>query len=232
MSFGRTRIFKLLRLSIALTLGGLFVACLDIPATPDTERKIESIKVHVLQNGSVDSTLLKINPNDSATMVAVVRPDSLEEDLQFYWLGDDDNLMGSGKEYPIPLEESNNPPKALLVKDKEGNTRTISISTITNTAPTLGKGTVPMDDDTLVATNDAPILFQWTSTDSRDDELTHILQIDKESYNVGPLTKIYQSGFTPGEHKFRVIVTDSYGDSDTLSSWVQFFVKDPEKEDE
>jgi hypothetical protein len=57
------------------------------------------------------------------------------------------------------------------------------------------------------------------------DSLFHILEIDGKPYDVGTLQQVKQSGFKAGEHKFRIIVNDLYGDSDTLA-YKKFFVVD------
>lgn len=222
MSFGRTRIFHLLYLGTALALGCLLVACLDIPNAPDSSNRIESINVHVYQYDSVDSTYLKIDPADSATLAAIVTPKSLERDLEFYWYSSEDKLLREGQFYPV-LPGNSVIPCKLTVVDKENNSKSVSFTTFSNSAPTLGDVTIPTEGDSINAAKDSPILFQWTSHDSRDDKLTHVLQIDSISYNVGDFTKVYQSGFDAGKHTFRVIVTDSYGVSDT-TSWVNFWI--------
>lgn len=165
--------------------------------------------------------MLKINPADTATLVAVVEPRSIESDLKFYWYNEHD-LLGSSQSYTVPPSSSSIPNK-LVVVDNEDNSKTILFTTVSNSAPILGKATIPTKGDTINATESTPILFQWTSYDSHDDKLTHVLQIDSTSYNVGSFTKVYQSGFQAGEHSFRVIVTDSYGVSDSLP-WVKFMI--------
>lgn len=230
MSFGRTRIFRLLRLSIALTLGALFVACLDIPSNPDSTAVVETVKVMVYQNDIYDSTFYKINPAESASLVAKVYPASFENELEFYWYFNDE-LVDSGTVYSIRFQDLSNIPNILFVTDKGGNSRTVRFTTILNSAPIIDSKTIPADGDSIEATENTPVLFQWNTFDSNDDKLTHILEIDSTSYNVGPLTKISQSGFEPGEHSFRVIATDSFGDSDTLS-WVRFTITNSREDSE
>lgn len=225
MNFVPAKFLRLLNICLALTLGGLFVACLDIPSDPDTSGRIESIKVHVLQYDQEDSTKLKINPNDSAALVAVVYPDDNEDNLLFFWY-EGKNLIGDGKVFPIPVEEDFLIPNALLVVDKQYNSRRVKFNVIQNAAPVLDSETIPSNGANITADENTPVQFQWKSSDTNDDKLTHILEIDSVQYNVGPLTKVAQSGFKPGEHSFRVIVTDSYGDADTLS-WVSFEIIDP-----
>ena len=57
------------------------------------------------------------------------------------------------------------------------------------------------------------------------DTLFHILEIDGKQYDVGTLLEVKQSGFKAGKHKFRIIVRDLYGDTDTLS-YKDFYVVD------
>jgi len=225
VNFVPAKFLRLLNICLALTLGGLFVACLDIPNDPDTSGRIESIKVHVLQYDQEDSTKLKINPNDSSALVAVVHPDDNEDDLQYFWY-EGENLLGSGQVFPIPVKEDFLIPNILVVTDKQNNSRTIKFDVIQNAAPVLDSETIPSDGANITADENTPVQFQWKSSDTNDDKLTHILEIDDVQYNVGPLTKVLQSGFRPGKHSFRVIVNDSYGDADTLS-WIHFEVTEP-----
>lgn len=229
MSLIHTKFFRLLNIGIALVLGGLLAACLDLPNDPDTSGKIESIKVHVVQYDKVDSTTLKINPKDSSTLVASVTPHHIKDELKFYWYFEDE-LLDSGNVFPVNIRNSAFVPNVLQAIDKEGNSKTIDFSTTLNSAPYFDDKTFPQPNETIEASAETPVLFQWASIDSYEDELTHILEIDDVQYNVGSLTRIYQSGFTPGDHKFRVIVTDPYGDSDTLT-WVSFKIKDPNVEE-
>jgi hypothetical protein len=55
--------------------------------------------------------------------------------------------------------------------------------------------------------------------------LFHILEIDGNQYNVGTLLEVKQSGLKAGKHKFRIIVRDLYGDTDTLP-YKNFYVVD------
>ena len=59
----------------------------------------------------------------------------------------------------------------------------------------------------------------------RGDTLFHILDVDGQEFDVGILLQVKQSGLKPGKHKFRIIVHDLYGDSDTLA-YKSFFVID------
>ena len=78
----------------------------------------------------------------------------------------------------------------------------------------------PASGDTLYGSPESAFLFEWYSIDvdiDNGDSLFHILEIDDKAYDVGTLLQVKQSGFNAGEHKFRVIVRDLYGDSDTLA---------------
>ena len=71
-------------------------------------------------------------------------------------------------------------------------------------------------------------MFEWYSLDkdlSNGDTLFHILEIDGKQYDVGTLLQVKQSGFKAGEHSFRIIVHDLYGDADTLAP-KKFYVVD------
>ena len=208
-------------------------ACLDVPSEPDTSGKVQTVKVHALQYDKIDSTALKINPNDPATLITAVSPSNKANDLQYIWYNNDIPL-GSGRSYDILPNASINEtilvPNTLVVIDKENNSQTFTFTVVMNYAPQLDKTTIPSQGETIVAEKNSPVQFQWKSTDSNDDILTHILEIDDNRYNVGNLTKVFQSGFDPGEHQFRVIVTDSYGDADTLD-WVHFKVTTPDAGD-
>lgn len=225
MIFGHRNFLSLLNICLTLTLGGLFIACLDIPSDPDTSGRIVNIKVHTVQYDMEDSTTLKINPMDSSALVAVVYPDNKKDDLHFFWYYGE-NLLGHGQVYPIKAKQDNPLPDRLVVTDKEDNSQSIKFNITKNSAPHLDDTTIPFDGEYIDADENTLVQFQWSSTDPNNDRLTHILEIDDQQYNVGSLTKIFQSGFSSGEHAFRVIVTDSFGDADTLQ-WIHFNIIDP-----
>jgi hypothetical protein len=60
---------------------------------------------------------------------------------------------------------------------------------------------------------------------SNGDSLFHILEIDGIRYDVGTLLQVKQSGFKAGKHKFRIVVQDLYGDTDSLA-YRHFYVVD------
>lgn len=225
MSFVPAKFLRLLNICLALTLGGLFVACLDTPSDPDTSGRVESIKVHIVQNDKVDSTTLKINPRESATLVAAVYPSEAIDNLDFFWYYDE-TILGIGKTFSVSPDEDYVIPNALLVADAENNTKKVEFNVIRKSAPSLGMETIPHEGDVIEADEFAPIQFHWSAKNSSKEKLTFILEIDKTQYNVGSLTRVSQSGLSVGDHSFRVIVFDTYGDSDTLK-WVNFTITDP-----
>lgn len=216
MIFARSKIKRVLNLCIALCLGVLFAACLDIPSDPDTQGKIVSISVCTMQYGKTDSTLLKVNPKDSALIVTKVNPEKHKRDLKYYWYNNQE-LLDSGSTFPIIFMVNLLIPNRLVVEDGQGNTIEKNFHIITNAPPVIGSEATPADKETIFGTTETPIRFSWKTGDSNiSDELEHILEIDGITYPVGPLTEVLQSGFEPGEHTFRVFVADPYGDSDTL----------------
>lgn len=224
MSFGRTRIFSLLHLSIALFLGVLLGACLDIPNAPDSDRRVTSIKVHTIQNGVEDSTLLKINPMDSVLFQAVVTPSSAAGELTYSWFLEDE-LLSEGRSYGTSPESGMDIPDRLVVKDKNGNKQEVRIQIIENRPPVLSNTTVPTDGDTVYASKNSPVTFSWLSKDFNGDVLKNVLVIDGTSYPVGPLNQVVQSGFEPGKHTLSIIVEDVYGEVDSIPT-MTFYVVD------
>ena len=88
--------------------------------------------------------------------------------------------------------------------------------------------TSPAAGDTLYGHFETAFLFKWNAYDddiSYGDELRYTLVIDKNRFELGPLTDIRQSGLEPGEHSTYVVVTDSYGDRDSIAPQ-KFFIID------
>ena len=215
------------------TFFALFLAgCLDAPDYPHELQPVESINVMVKQKKDSYSTLLKVNPSDSATITAKVVPEKIQDDLTFKWffVGESkDSLLKQGDHYsfyPNSLNESI--PNKLIVSDKEGNQQVYEFTVVINTPPVLADSTVPADGDTLYGSQFSAFRFSWNSMDLdlySGDTLFHILEIDGNQYDVGTLLEVKQSGFKAGKHKFRIIVRDLYGDTDTLS-YKSFYVVD------
>lgn len=210
--------------------------CLDIPHSPKTSQGVERINVYVSQKGVQDSSVLKIHPGDTATLKVYVYPRQYKKDLTFEWLNkslfeDSPEIMslGEGTEFKIPPYTSPSLiPSVLRASDKQGNSMNISFNVIMNSPPTMNTNTKPAQGDTLYGNSSTAFLFAWGAMDPDllyDDNLSFTLIIDKKTYHVGNLTSIQQSGFSEGEHSFKIIVTDMYNDSDTLKSR-NFFVID------
>ena len=101
------------------------VGCLDVPDYPHELQPVESITVMVQQKKAPYSTLLKVNPSDSATVTAKAIPEENQDDLTFKWFfvsESKDSLLKQGDHYsfyPNTLNETI--PNKLIVLDKEGN---------------------------------------------------------------------------------------------------------------
>lgn len=205
--------------------------CLDIPDEPRIGTELERIDVFVLQEGSSDSTLMKIRPTDSSIVKASTYPRQLKNSLTCHWLrikGDSSTVIGEGFEYGIPANPNkNNIPNAVEVIDEVGNSFLKKFDIVVNLRPVLETNTIPAHGDTLYGNTSTSIKFKWSSYDSDsfdENRLNHILILDGVSYTVGHLTEIMQSGFDEGPHTFQVIVTDSFNDADTLSEKTFYMV--------
>ena len=218
---------------IAFTFLGLFlVGCLDAPDYPKDIRPVESIIVMVKQSHNDYSTTLKVNPSDTATITASITPKKIEDEMTYEWFYETDGqkeLLKRGQQYSFyPTRSDKNIPNKLIVTDGDDNKLVFDFTIIINTAPVLSDSTIPADGDTLYGTKESAFLFEWYSFDmdySNGDTLFHTLEIDGKPYEVGTLQQVKQSGFKPGEHIFRIIVTDLYNDSDTLA-YKKFYVVD------
>lgn len=233
MDLRKTYITRLLS-AIALLLACiLFSACFDIPSEPSTKNAIDRVSIQIEQNGKTDSTLLKIHPQDSAVVSAMVHPDKFKKNLSFAWYHTTNNkdqvLIGEAPSITIPSKSSENHiPDYLVVTDKEGNSTTVKFEIIVNTPPEFNGETTPANGDTLYGNTTTSFQFKWHSLDKDNERLTHAIIIDSSRYEVGDLTSIYQSGFTEGKHTFQIVVFDAYGDSDSTSI-ISFYVENKEK---
>lgn len=215
------------------TFFDLFLAgCLDAPSNPDDLKPVETIRILIQQKGSTYSSQLKVHPSDSATIRAEVVPEKYQNDLTFEWFysnGSKDSLLNRGESYTFyPIKGEKIIPNKLTATDNEGNSLTQEFSIIINSLPVLADSTVPSDGDTLYGSVTSAFLFEWYSIDmdlNNGDTLFHTLEIDGTKYDVGTLMQVKQSGFEAGEHKFRIIVRDLYGDADSLPE-KSFFVID------
>lgn len=218
---------------VGITFFGIFFAgCLDAPDYPHALQPVESINILVQQKDKSFSTILKVNPSDSATIKAQVVPKKYQNDIAFEWFysfDGKDSLISQDQSYTFyPNKNDGSIPNKLIAIDGDGNYQIQEFKVVVNTPPELSNFTTPANEDVLYGSESSAFLFEWYSTDSdiiSGDTLFHILEIDGKSYNVGTLLQVKQSGFKPGEHKFRVIVSDLYGDSDTLS-YVKFNIID------
>jgi hypothetical protein len=217
---------------IASFFGVFFAGCLDAPSDPQTAEPVESISVLVKQKDKDYTTILKVNPSDSATITAKVTPEKFQDEIAFEWIHSTDtkdSLLERGQSHSFyPKRSSSAMPNKLIATDKEGNKQTYDFAIVINTPPVLSDSTIPVNGDTLYGLPESAFLFEWYSMDmdiNNGDSLFHILEIDGKPYDVGTLQQVKQSGFKAGEHKFRIIVNDLYGDSDTLV-YKKFFVVD------
>lgn len=208
------------------------LGCLDIPDEPNTESQLEYINVILQQEGKEDSTLLKIRPSESSIVRATVYPRQYKSRLSFQWsrhTKDSTHVLGEGTEYVIEANAGKSKiPNELKVTDEAGNFLTKNFEIFVNMEPSLSNNTIPAENDTIYGNKHSAILFKWYSFDNDsfdEDKLEHTLIIDGETYPVGRLTQIRQSGFGEGAHTFKIIVFDTFGDSDTLDP-VTFYMVD------
>ena len=206
--------------------------CLDIPDEPAEKIYLERLDIFVLQEGTADTTLMKIRPSDSSIVKAATYPMQLKNSLSCRWLrvnGDSSVVMGEGYEYTIPAStKTSDIPNAVEVSDEVGNTFLKEFEIVVNLMPVLEPQTTPANGDTLYGNTKTAFKFKWHSYDSDsfdENRLEHTLVIDGVPYSVGQLTEIMQSGFGEGRHTFQVIVSDTFGDADTLSTKT-FYVVD------
>ena len=220
-------------LFVVFAIFGAFLAgCLDAPNDPEEPQTVDSISIMVKQRDNSFSTVLKVNPSDSASIKAEVIPEKFNNDLSFEWFHsyeNKDSLLKNGRIYSFyPNRSGNSLPNKLIVSDQEGNNKTYEFTVVINTPPVLSDSTIPSNGAKLYGSPESAFLFEWYSIDmdlSNGDTLFHILEIDGKQYDVGTLLQVKQSGFKAGEHEFRIIVRDLYGDADTLAP-KKFYVVD------
>ena len=223
---------RIFDICLALTAGGIFGGCLDIPEPVEDRTKILSVEVCLKQSGITYSEPLKANSSKKAELIAEVIPNDEKKKVKYYWyIGED--ILDSGSTYSISTTfmsstffSENFIPDRLVVEDREGNKLEKKFHVIVNTPPLISEETIPADGDTLYGNQSTPFTFAWLTTDrDQDDRLENILEIDGISYHVGELNQVIQSGFKEGEHTFRIIVEDLQGDKDSLPIQ-EFFVVD------
>lgn len=212
-------------------------ACLDVPSNPNMEPKIENISVILVHENSIDSTLFKITPNETAKIKAVVTPKEYENKLHFFWYQNKfennnvvQSLVSEKKSFDInPSKKPEKIPNALWVEDDEGNHLVKVFNIFVNSPPKLDKDVYPAKGDTLYGDINTAFQFKWNSSDKDKEPISHTIIIDKESFELGSLTSIRQSGFTPGKHFYKIIAIDSFGDMDSTKTTV-FYVLSSQKE--
>jgi hypothetical protein len=221
--FRKARVFALALFAV------LSAGCLDIPDSPNQSREIESISVYILQKDIKDSTVLRVHPNDSATLKVNVFPRQYKDELTFEWLYDS-RVIGHESEYDIaPSSPANKIPNSLRISDPLGSQQTIPLDIVVNTVPRMDSIVEPLDGDTLYGNKNSSFLFKWQATDidviNGSDKLAFTLVIDSTRYSLGPINSVRQSGFQPGKHTIYVVVRDSFGDKDSLAPQ-SFYVQD------
>lgn len=223
-SAGMSKGFRLVCGAVFFVALTALSGCLDIPDDPNESLYVERVDIFLFQDGTPDSTLLKIRPNDSAVVRATTYPRQFKNNLTFHWLyckGDSATIIGDSAEYTIPASpEASDIPNALEVFDEVGNKISKDFVINVNMAPKLYTETIPANGDTLYGNRHTSIQFKWKSYDYDsfdENKLQHTLIIDGVEYPVSRLTEIVQSGFTEGVHTFQIIVQDSFGDADTLA---------------
>lgn len=212
--------------------GAFLAGCLDAPSDPQEPQTVESISIMVKQKDHSFSTVLKVNPSDSASIKAEINPEKFNDELSFEWIyskTSKDSLLKKERTYSFyPNRSGEGLPNKLKVSDNEGNQKVYDFTIVINTPPVLSDSTIPANGEKLYGSPESAFLFEWYSLDkdlSNGDTLFHILEIDGKQYDVGTLLQVKQSGFKAGEHSFRIIVHDLYGDADTLAP-KKFYVVD------
>lgn len=220
--------FILFSVCAALGICTVLTACLDIPDAPDGSNKATEIIITVYQDEEDVSTHLKINTGKSATIKGAVKPTVPEEEITFTWYLDKE-WLGEGATFLCQYPGIDDIPNRLVVSDREGNSLEKSFSITINASPKIYSNILPADSSEFHINFHQSVTFKWYSNDADDDVLENQLVIDEQIYNVGPLTQVSQSGFSPGRHTFYIIVKDSKGDTDK-SQERTFFVYDPVEE--
>ncbi|MBO7105033.1 hypothetical protein [uncultured Fibrobacter sp.] len=229
MVLKKTHISRILSVFATLVAGLMTVACFDIPSEPSERNTVKGVSVYVKQGENIDSTLLKIHPQEVAEIFAKTTPDKFSDDLTYEWYKEDkengDVRLGDGNTYHISqkTDESQIPDK-LVVRDAENNVLVSHFDIIINTPPEIDSVLKPQPSDTLYGNTKTAFQFEWRSHDKDNEDFTYTILIDDNAYVVGEFNKIRQSGFSEGEHSFQVIMTDNYGDSDS-SEVILFYVK-------
>lgn len=228
MVFKKTHISSILSILATLAAGITVSACFDIPSKPSERNSVKGVSIYTKQGGKVDSTLLKIHPQETAEIFVKANPDKYTEDLNYIWFKEKtenvDIWLGAGETYFLPKNVSaDSIPNKLVVKDAENNSFVSYFNIVINTPPKIDSVIAPQQSDTLYGNTNTSFQFEWTSHDKDNEDLTYTILIDSIPYNVGEFKSVRQSGFSAGEHTFQVIVADNYGDTDS-SDVISFHV--------
>ncbi|MBQ3714562.1 MAG: hypothetical protein II892_03125 [Fibrobacter sp.] len=228
MVLNKTYISRILSSLAMLSAGIVLSACFEIPSKPNEKESVKSISVYVKQDGVIDSTLLKIHPQDPAEISVTVHPNEYSDELEFNWYREEDGRkatrLGDGTKFHINKNASaSSLPNKLVATDAEGNSLVSRFDIIINSPPKIDSIIKPQPSDTLYGNENTSFLFEWISHDRDNEEFSHTILLDGKAYAVGDFSSIRQSGFEKGEHTFQVIVIDNYGDSDS-SEVIDFLV--------
>ncbi len=139
------------------------------------------------------------------------------------WKKAPDRILHEGPEFST---DTSRVPDSLVVLDRYENRLSKPLHFIFDTAPKFSAQTVPAENDTLRGDSLTAFRFAYSATDDDPgDTLFYTVLLDSNRYAVGTITEFFQSGFSPGEHSFRVIATDRYGLSDSTPQ-IRFFVEE------
>ncbi len=199
-------------------------ACLDIPNTPNTDKKVTQIGVYWSGADKNESSSILVNSKDPFSLIAYSKPSQYHKHLKFYWYQDQKLIKEGDSIYIQSPQAVSKIPNRLVAKDPENHSLEFKFKVLLNDAPQMQKESIPQNQDTLFGDFYTAFLFSWKSYDpNSNDRLQHYIQIDDTVYETGTLTSIQQSGFAPGKHSYSIWVVDSYGASDTLKNKV-FYV--------
>lgn len=221
--------FSVIMTFVMIMASILLIGCLDVPSDPKFSPQIERISVYTENQNNIDSTTLKIHPDDTTEITVNVYPRQYKDELTYEWYNQS-KYLGKGKSYSIPPQsDPDSIPNVLYATDNQGNKFHVQFTLVVNTPPSINKKTIPANGDTLYGDANTAFLFKWQvqhKSSSNDDIVTNTLVIDTTIYDLGTLTSIYQSGFEEGMHSFFVVAKDTYGDVDTLNGRI-FYVRNP-----
>lgn len=210
-------------LFFAMLFSGFLSSCLTAPDTPGTSVFPLKTSLFLFQDGQQDSSKLLAFPDSSFVLKVKITPDSVKKHLSLAWVANRDTL---GRADSILIRSHTAPiPEFLILADAEKNTIRVPVEILFNSPPRMLPETVPAEGDTLYGNKNTALYFSWNAADAdAEDTLSYFIEIDSTVYAAGHSAAIQQSGFSFGKHEFRIWVTDSSGDSDTLSAQTFYFV--------